>query len=168
MALEVVGSNPTIYQIKNQLHVKLFKNNNTLKISSSYYLIYVLYYLYIKHIHIPYSFNLNNVWYFSNLKLFDNNPFFRKISKTPFISTYKNYTINFKNSIYLKKSFLTYIKLNISTQNLTLKPHHSFKSFFIQGTFNGSMLVLSVNKFYNKYTNVLQLVSNLFYYNFLL
>jgi hypothetical protein len=123
----------------------------------------------IKFVNTSYYLNAKNLKYFFNLTVFTNK-FVCKASTKKYLTNNLIYfnKNNTKTSLYVNKSFLTYLRLNISTQSLSLKPHYSFKSFFLRNTFNGSVVILSVNKFYNKYNNVLHLMTNLFHYNFLL
>jgi hypothetical protein len=68
------------------------------------------------------------------------------------------------NKRNLTKSFLIYIKLNQSVHKLTLKPHYTFAPFFIKNTNMGSSYIFNTQKFFKKFSNIVSLVCNLFYY----
>ena len=67
--------------------------------------------------------------------------------------------------IFFKKSFNYFVKLNVLTQKPTLKPHHSLSTLFISSGSKNSPVTFNLSKFYHKYTNTLQFIYNVFFYN---
>jgi hypothetical protein len=91
----------------------------------------------------------------------------RKTRLTAFTTTHSRIFIKNKLKLtnYIFKSFSLFYKTNLAVQKLTLKPHDSFKHFFVRIAKNGSAFTLSVDKFFKKYKNVYNLMYNMFYYN---
>jgi len=65
----------------------------------------------------------------------------------------------------LNKSFGEFMGISFFRQKTSLHVNKSFSNFFINNGCGGSAKVVSVNKYYHTYINVLKLVYNLFYYN---
>jgi hypothetical protein len=76
----------------------------------------------------------------------------------------KKYNLYKFSKFNYDKSFLVYIKLNQSVQKITLKPHYTFASFFIKNTGTGTGYIFNIQKFFKKFSNIVSLVCNLFYY----
>lgn len=102
------------------------------------------------------NFNLSNLFKF----LSKINPFIKLTT----LNKSKTYNTIYKYQNTLHKSFYIFIKLSLSSQKLTLKPHHSFKSFFVKNKLNGSSLILNISKIRNKYFTFFSLILNMYFY----
>lgn len=162
MALEVVGSNPTIYLfiiiISPSLNKEIkFNNIKLLKI-------YTVIYYYV-----------NTLW--KPLNWFFNRPY----NKTIYYINYNKITLPFtpKNNIHKKantnykvprykrahtKTLYNYLKLTLHTYTSSDKIHHSFKTLYIQNSTKGAYIV-NISKLLDYWLRVQQLVYNLFFYN---
>ena len=162
MALEVVGSNPTIYLFINK---KLSPNN--IVFSLTYKNINACIYIIRKLTINTLQKNLNKNHYTQLINFitkYTNELFInscRFVNTPP--STYNVYKNKHLYSL-INNSFSKFTNIAFFTQNTTVVVNRSFSPFFINKNKNGTIKVLSVLKFYNNYKNTLNFIYNIYYY----
>ena len=186
VGLEVEGSTPSIYPIFDKWLIKIDQTHTPLT-QNTWTQVYLLY---LKK-SLPDLFlvksNLNRVVRLNGLSLkfrsgrsqTNVNPLYNNFLATEFKLTYKNNLLFTKSAmshssrpitaagsteqIKLFKTFKSFLRVTSASNSTIMIPHFSFKHFYL-GYKRGGLVLLNINKLFNRWKDVYYLVFNLFYY----
>ena len=186
MGLEVEGSTPSIYPILNTWLVK--SNKTSTPISQTTWT--VMYLLYLKKslpdlflIKLGFAKTIRAIGLVTRAGYSGSrtnlNPIYHNFLATEFKLTYKNnlvfkktvtphntkpvITISSTEQIKLFKTFKSFLRVTSASSSILMIPHFSFRHFYL-GYKRGGLVLLNVNKLFNRWKDAYYLTFNLFYY----